>query len=260
MAEDREKCLRELEAIESDPLYQQKDEINCPDIGEPNSDLAELQLHHQALQPVLKTCFKHPRFPELLQSGYGTKKYKKKFWRLAYHMDRKAAQEIEEACGDRPFAEIRADVISALEASSILDQRIKDLQQRRKDIEALCARRSKLKKRLRHHEEIWLTSSRWQIRRELEKDPDRYFESLQSKGEWSDEVARWRLKAELCAEHKRIKLGYLPEAAQALVDDQYHEAQRLMDEYESREKSLARFDKPAAPEKKIDWRSFLYQS
>lgn len=258
MAADRAECLRELEAIEGHPLYLSKDRTLAPTTGELDSDLAELRLHHQALQPVLKTCFKHPRFPELLESGYGTKQYKKRFWRMAYHVDRAAAKEIEEACGGRPFSEIRADVISALEASSILDQRIKSLQKKRKEIEELCARRSKLKKRLRRHEQIWLTSSHWQIRRELESRPDHYFEKLQAEERWSDEVARWRLLAELCREHQQIKLDFLSEAAQALVDDNVRHATRLMDEYEDRERSLSRFDGPSASKKRVDWKAFLY--
>jgi hypothetical protein len=260
MLEDRDRCQRELKEIESDPIYLTRDQSLCPTTGELNSDLAELQLHHRALQPVLKTCFKDPRFPELLESGYGTKKYKKRFWRLAYHLDRKAAKEIEEACGGRPFAEIRQDVLTALEASSILENRIKTLQQRRKDIEEVCSRRSKLKKRLQRHEEIWLNSSRWQIRRELERDPEHYFEKLQSQGRWSDELCRWRLLSELCQEHKRLKLEYLAMAAQALKDEDKSEACRLMDEYEQMESSLARFDSPATPEKRVDWKAFFYRS
>jgi len=260
MKRDRERCLKELEAIDSDPLYRSRETSLCPSTGELDADLAELQVHHSALQPVLKTCFKDPRFPELLASGYGTPKYSKPFWRLAYHVDRAAAKEIEQACGGRPFAEIRQDVISALEASSILEQRIEDLQKRRKEIERLCSRRSQLKKKLQRHEEIWLDSVRWQIRRELEKDPDAYFESLLSVEAWSEELSRWRVLLELVEEHRRLKEDSLVEAAAALSDSDASKAHRLLDEYEAREASLLRFERPEALEGAIDWKAFFYGS
>ncbi|MBI3927202.1 MAG: hypothetical protein HY319_16820 [Armatimonadetes bacterium] len=212
---ERQECRLELEALEADPMFQQRERLLCPDSGEIGATLSRLEDHREALKPLLESCLSHPRFLKLLESGYGTPGYQKGFWRLCYHLDRKAASEIESRCGGKEFAEIRREVVAAMEASEILEQRIRELRDRASRVEDLEKRRKRLVKRLARLQEILLNTARWRLRRHLENDPGAVCERLAGHSAATD----WYLRLELVTEHSRLKTDYLMPASEALEED-----------------------------------------
>lgn len=236
---ERKACRKELEAIESDPLFLNRERLLCPETGEIGSALAQLKTHREALEPVLRICFEHPRFLKLLESGYGTPAYRTPFWRMTYHLDRKAAQEISDRCKGKSWEKIRQEVVSAMEASSVLDERIKALGERAHRIEAMVRRRSQLISRLKRLDQIWLATGRWRIRRALEADPDSMFERLGAVPEWREALVRWRTRRELVEEYQRLKTEYLVPGLESGDEE-------LLSRYQQLEARLSRFD--ARPE------------
>lgn len=250
---ERAACRQELDALEADPLYQHREALLCPDTGELGSALAQLKSHREALEPVLRICFEHPRFLKLLESGYGTPAYGTPFWRMTYHLDRKAAREISERCKGKSWSRIRQEVVSAMEASSVLDERIKALTERAQNVEALVKRRSQLVSRLKRLDQIWLATGRWRIRRALEARPDEMFERLGAVPQWREALVRWRTRRELVEEYQRLKSDYLiPALASGDAE--------LLEEYRRREAKLSRFDSLPDEDSGIDWQRFFYGS
>jgi hypothetical protein len=258
--EERLSCRREIEAIEANPLYQQREAALCPDTGEVGATLEQLKQHRRALEPVLRICLENPRFVKLLESGYGTPEYGRPFWRMTYYLDRKAAKEIEERCNGKPWKKIRQDVLSAMEASSVLDRRIKSLKKRARTIENLVKRRSHLLSRLNRLDQIWLATGRWRIRRALEQNPDQFMEKLGEVTDWHDEAARWRVHLELVEEMKRLKSDYFLPAQEALDQEEWTKAGVLVDELDVKLAKLSRFGARGEPNPSVDWEKLFYGS
>ena len=248
---DRNRCLRELEALKQHPILEEAGEQ-----GYFETELAKLSGHYDNLQPFLKKCFKHPRFDNLLLDGYGTDKYKKRIWHLSYHIDRRAAREIEEMCGGRSFSSIRMEAVQALEASTVLKERIRALKEKRRTQASTLKRKRTLESRLESHTQVWLDSARRQLLEELEENPARIEQILVLHPETGFE---WRLAKELIEEHKSLKEKFLDEAHEALENGRGGRADFLLMKYEQSSAALKSFDRPDAPKETIDWKSFLYQ-
>lgn len=248
---DRERCEEELNELEDHPALQETQTDDCLTV-----ELEKLESHFNALQPFLKKCFQHPRFDDLLLDGYGTSEYKKKFWHLSYHVDRKAAKEIVELCGGIPFSKIRAEAVQALEASKVLQQRIESLKVRRKQRTKVLRRQRTLRSRLQTHQQIWLDSARRQLLSIVEGDPVDTVEKCREL--CPEEVFEWRLSKELSSEHQALKNRFLEPARSALEENESTRFDLLLDEYHSCAAALKRFDKPSAPKETIDWKKFIY--
>lgn len=248
---DRNRVLRELEALKQHPILEEAGEH-----GYFETELAKLSGHYDNLQPFLKKCFQHPRFDNLLLDGYGSDKYKKRIWHLSYHIDRRAAREIEEMCGGRSFSSIRMEAVQALEASTVLKERIRALKEKRRTQASTLKRKRTLESRLESHTQVWLDSARRQLLEELEENPARIEKILALHPESGFE---WRLAKELIEEHKSLKEKFLDEAHEALENGRGGRCDFLLMKYEQSSAALKRFDRPDAPKESIDWKSFLYQ-
>ena len=249
---DRSRCLRELEALKQHPILEEAGEH-----GYFETELAKLSGHYDNLQPFLKQCFKHPRFDNLLLDGYGTDKYKKRIWHLSYHIDCRAAREIEEMCGGRSFSSIRTEAVQALEASTVLKERIRALKEKRRTQASTLKRKRTLESRLESHTQVWLDSARRQLLEELEENPARSIEKILALH--PERGFEWRLARELILEHKSLKEKFLDEAHEALENGRGGRCDFLLMKYEQSSAALKRFDRPDAPKETIDWKSFLYQ-
>jgi len=248
---DRNRVLRELEALKQHPILEEAGEH-----GYFETELAKLSGHYDNLQPFLKKCFQHPRFDNLLLDGYGSDKYKKRIWHLSYHIDRRAAREIEEMCGGRSFSSIRMEAVQALEASTVLKERIRALKEKRRTQASTLKRKRTLESRLESHTQVWLDSARRRLLEELEENPARIEKILALHPESGFE---WRLAKELIEEHKSLKEKFLDEAHEALENGRGGRCDFLLMKYEQSSAALKRFDRPDAPKESIDWKSFLYQ-
>ena len=248
---DRNRVLRELEALKQHPILEEAGEH-----GYFETELAKLSGHYDNLQPFLKKCFQHPRFDNLLLDGYGSDKYKKRIWHLSYHIDRRAAREIEEMCGGRSFSSIRMEAGQALEASTVLKERIRALKEKRRTQASTLKRKRTLESRLESHTQVWLDSARRRLLEELEENPARIEKILALHPESGFE---WRLAKELIEEHKSLKEKFLDEAHEALENGRGGRCDFLLMKYEQSSAALKRFDRPDAPKESIDWKSFLYQ-
>ena len=240
---------------ESEPRLAYADALNLYDAHSP----ARKSLpsgHYDNLQPFLKKCFQHPRFDNLLLDGYGSDKYKKRIWHLSYHIDRRAAREIEEMCGGRSFSSIRMEAVQALEASTVLKERIRALKEKRRTQASTLKRKRTLESRLESHTQVWLDSARRRLLEELEENPARIEKILALHPESGFE---WRLAKELIEEHKSLKEKFLDEAHEALENGRGGRCDFLLMKYEQSSAALKRFDRPDAPKESIDWKSFLYQ-
>ena len=255
---ERVKYQREISEIESDPLYQMREQILCPDTGEVGSSLEQLKQHREALEPVLRICLENPRFVPLMESGFGTKAYGRPFWRMSYHTHRKAAKEIEERCKGKPWAQIRQDVLSAMEASSVLDQRIRSLQERAKNIDSLAKKRSQLLSRLQRFDQIWLSAARWRIRRLFEAQPDEACERLTKTESLREAALRWRTRLELKEEIQRLRTEFLQPAQVALDERDRARAFDLLEAYESRQGKLLEFARKVDKTPSINWERVFY--
>lgn len=249
---DRNRCLSELEALKHHPVLEEAGEH-----GHFETELTKLSGHYDNLQPFLKKCFKHPRFDNLLLDGYGTSEYKKRIWHLSYHIDRRAAREIEEMCEGRSFASIRVEAIQALEASTVLKERIRLLKEKRRVQASTLKRKRTLESRLESHTQVWLDSTRRRMLEELEDNPARSIEKILAIH--PEHGFEWRLIRELVLEHKALKEKFLDEARDALEDGRGGRCDFLMMKYESTSASLKRFDRPDTPKETIDWKQLLYQ-
>ena len=248
---DRNRVLRELEALKQHPILEEAGEH-----GYFETELAKLSGHYDNLQPFLKKCFQHPRFDNLLLDGYGSDKYKKRIWHLSYHIDRRAAREIEEMCGGRSFSSIRMEAVQALEASTVLKERIRALKEKRRTQASTLKRKRTLESRLESHTQVWLDSARRQLLEELEENPARIEKILALHPESGFE---WRLAKDRIEEHKSLKEKFLDEAHEALENGRGGRCDFLLMKYEQSSAALKRFDRPDAPKESIDWKSFLYQ-
>jgi DNA primase len=249
---DRKRLEEKLEALQAHPILHEAEESGC--FG---TELEKLSGHYDALQPFLKKCFKHPRFDQLILDGYGTDEYPKRMWHLSYYIDRRTAREIEDLCDGRSFATIRQEAIQALEASKVLEDRIRSLKQKRKLQATTERRRRTVQSRLESHTEIWLVSARRQLLEELESDPAAFTDKLL---EFSPEPAfEWRLAKEVMAEHSTLWSRFLRPAREAIDCGHTSRCDFFLKEYEHLVDSLKRFDQPDAPKETIDWKSFLYQ-
>jgi hypothetical protein len=245
---DRDRCSQELKTLEEHPILQQ----GC--LGE---ELEKLSGHYDALQPFLKKCFKHPRFDQLLLDGYGTDEYPKRVWHLSYYIDRRAAAEIEEMCEGRTFASIRREAIQALEASTVLKERIKELKQKRKLQASTEKRRKTLVSRLESHTQVWLDSARRQLLEELERKSATIMDNLL---EVCPEPAfEWRLSKEILDEHDKLWTNYLNSAQEALEQGQRGRSDFLVKEYEHLSTALKKFDRHETPRESIDWKQIIYR-
>ena len=249
---DRKRCLEELEALLKHPILEEAGEQGYFD-----AELEKLSGHYDNLQPFLKQCFKHPRFDNLLLDGYGTDKYSKRIWHLSYHLDRRAAREIEEICGGRSFSSIRLEAVQALEASTVLKERIRALKEKRTVQASTLRRKRTLESRLESHTLVWLDSDRRKLLEELEENPARSIEKILEVH--PERGFEWRLAKELIQEHNTLKEKFLDEAQEALEKGHGGRCDFLMMKYEATEASLKRFDRPETPKETIDWKKFLYQ-
>lgn len=117
--------------------------------AEAEQEKGRLLEHQGALKPLVLACQGHPRFAQLMRSGYGTRDYKVPFWRYSYHQDKQAARELCQRTGKKNFAQLREDYLSALESLGILQERLKNVAQAplrspRKEWQALEERRQGL--------------------------------------------------------------------------------------------------------------------
>ena len=246
--EDRERSLAEMRALEEHPVMAE----GC--LGE---ELEKLSGHYDALQPFLKKCFKHPRFDQLLLDGYGTDDYSKKIWHLSYYIDRRAAAELEEMCDGRSFASIRLEAVQALEASTVLKERIQDLKDKRRAQAATERRKRTLAARLESHTQVWLDSARRQLLEELIKNCETVMDNLL---EICPEPAfEWRLSREVLSEHKKLWERYLEPAQESLEKGLRNRTDFLLTEYESLSGSLKKFDRLDTPTESIDWKKLIYR-
>ena len=248
---DRAALEAELDALE--------DKLTSELGAEPGylgAELDKLSGHHDALQPFLKKCFGHPRFDELLLDGYGTDAYKKKIWHLSYHLDRRAAREIERMCDGRSFSSIRNEAVQALEASKVLKERIEALKLKRKLRAAAEKRKRTIQSRLESHKEIWLASARRQLLEELESNTANFLDQLL---EATPEIAfDWRLSRELLAENAGLWSRFLRPAQEAWESGKRASSDLLLKEYEECAESLKRFDQPSKPKESVDWKGIIY--
>lgn len=249
---DRNRCIKELEALKQDSILEQ---AGGP--GSVDKELAKLSGHYDTLQPFLKKCFQHPRFDNLLLDGYGTDQYSKRIWHLSYHIDRRAAREIEEMCGGRSFSSIREEAIQALEASTVLKERISALKEKRRLQNATLRRKRTLESRLESHTQVWLDSARRRLLEDLEENPAHSIDKILAV---HPELGfEWRLAKELIQEHQSLKEKFLDEAYEALNHGRGARCDFLMMKYESTSAALKRFDRPDPPKETIDWKQFLYR-
>lgn len=251
MTGDRKRCEDELASVEQ--RWAEESHSTTERVAE---ELDKLEEHLAALQPFLKRCFEHPRFDSLLLEGYGTDQYRKRFWHLSYHMDRRAALEIEEMCDGRSFASIRREAVQALEASQVLKQRIATLKERQRGLVSLAQQKKTLQSRLERHSELWLTLARRKLLELLENDPVGTLEKCGSMA--PDELFEWRLFHELCKEHWSLQGRFLDPAREAARKGLKGTYQSLLDEYSSRVEAMRRFGEPVERQEGIDWRALIY--
>jgi len=163
-AREWEQAHHQLKDLEDDPLFAEREHLL-------SGELPRLEGHRAALAPLITRCLAHPRFVKLLESGYGTPAYRTGSWRMAYHLDRRAARELEALCS-MPFAEILTEVAEAMEASLVLQARIEELRERLRQLEALERQRHQLRRRLQRLPQVQLETARWKLRRHLEASPE----------------------------------------------------------------------------------------
>lgn len=163
-AREWEQAHRQLQELEDDPLFAEREHLL-------SGELPRLESHRAALAPLITRCLAHPRFVKLLESGYGTPAYRTATWRLTYHLDRKAARELEALCA-MPFSAILVEVAEAMEASLVLQARIAELKERLRQVEALERQRNQLRRRLQRLPQVQLETARWKLRRHLEASPE----------------------------------------------------------------------------------------
>ena len=159
-------------------------------------------------------------------------------------------------CGGRSFSSIRMEAVQALEASTVLKERIRALKEKRRTQASTLKRKRTLESRLESHTQVWLDSARRQLLEELEENPARIEKILALHPESGFE---WRLAKELIEEHKSLKEKFLDEAHEALENGRGGRCDFLLMKYEQSSAALKRFDRPDAPKESIDWKSFLYQ-
>ncbi len=160
---DWEEANRQLRELEADPLLQERESLLA-------SELPRLEGHRAALAPLIQKCLKHRRFARLVETGFGTDRYSASSWGKEYHLDRQAAQELEELCS-MPFPDILREVAEALEASLVLQARIAEVKERLERAQELETKCHQLRGRLKRWSQVQLETARWKLRRHLEAAP-----------------------------------------------------------------------------------------
>ncbi|MBL8635796.1 MAG: hypothetical protein JNM40_21395 [Myxococcales bacterium] len=118
---------QELARIEAEPMFQNRLLLRAPRTGTLVREIRELEEFRQPFAETLHKC-DHPRMQRLLDVEYGLPSYSVPFWRLSYYSDWKAADEISaQLGGNKPFAEVRSEYLSARDAVSVYDTKISKL-------------------------------------------------------------------------------------------------------------------------------------
>lgn len=115
--------------VERRELEQEPDFHIDPKIVREQSELEKQRIkdHQAALLPLLRTCLGHPRFTQLLKSGFGTPKYGCPFWRMSFYRDRQAADEICRRTNHKTFSSLLDDYHSANQAYESLANKLEGL-------------------------------------------------------------------------------------------------------------------------------------
>lgn len=96
LAEQRQQLTATIAEIERDPRYLAQDRLINPDNGELTLKHQEILRENRELGQKLTPFTACEGFVELVESGYGTPAYAKKWWELSYYSDWKRADELEE--------------------------------------------------------------------------------------------------------------------------------------------------------------------
>ncbi len=115
--------------IERRELEQEPDFHTDPQIvrDQAEQERQRIKDHQAALLPLLRTCLGHPRFTQLLRSGFGTPKYGCPFWRMSFYRDRQAADEICKRTNHKTFSSLLDDYHSANQAYESLENKLEGL-------------------------------------------------------------------------------------------------------------------------------------
>lgn len=110
--------------LEQDPQFDA-----CPKLhAELHQEEQErISRHRAALLPLLQACHGHPRFQQLVRSGFGTPRYTTPFWRLSFYADRSAAAELCQRTGKKSWTDLLHDYQAAAESYDVLSERLQDL-------------------------------------------------------------------------------------------------------------------------------------
>ncbi len=121
MEEERAVLRGRLAAIEREHRFVHRSYLRDPRGGKLVLELAELMQSRAAVADTLHAC-EHPRFAQLIESGYGTESYTTPFWRLSYYADWEAGDAIVERFpGKTTFAEVQEAYLRARDTVTTLD-------------------------------------------------------------------------------------------------------------------------------------------
>ena len=109
------------------PIFQNRLLLRAPRTGTLVREITELEEFREPLAQVLQKAA-HPRLQRLLDVEYGLPSYSVPFWRLSYFADWKAGDEIVAGIGgNKTFAEIRSEYLSARDGVGVYDQKLSKL-------------------------------------------------------------------------------------------------------------------------------------
>lgn len=118
---------QDLARLEAEPMYQNRLLLRAPRTGTLVREIRELEEFRQPFAETMHKC-EHPRLQRLIDVEYGLPSYSVPFWRLSYYSDWKAADEIAaQLGGQKTFADVRSEYLSARSAVDVYDTKINKL-------------------------------------------------------------------------------------------------------------------------------------